>query len=260
MGNSSANTQTFEVQESRLNSSNVTLSNVLIRASHSLTLLEKRCIASAIALVDSRKGNAIHAHLSEFQKIKITALDYSDTFGVHPKNAYSDLKKAADHLYERQLSIITKGREGAEKITRFRWVSSVSYVDQEGYIELSFSPEIYPHLNILKKDFTSYKLKNAASFRSIYSWRLFEIARSWLGYCQKKNSPVEITLDNLKSQLSTPDKYTWNDLKKRALNPAITEISERDNIKIDYKLIKRGRRVHALEFHFLEGKNFDNND
>lgn len=228
---------------------NVTVSNALSRASHALTLVEKRVLMGAVAKVDSRKGSKSHAHLAEFYKVRITALDYAETYGVDPKNAYEHLKKAADNLFDRQLSIRTIVGK-SERITRFRWVSSATYAKDEGFVELSFTPEIYPHLNALKNQYTSYKLKNAASLKSVYSWRLFEYGQSWLEHCKTGNT-IRITVENLKSVLEWPDSYKWNDAKKRALDPAISEIAKFDHMDVTYKIEKNGRSVHALVFKFI---------
>lgn len=164
------------VESDEIGDFNVTMSNSLTRASHALTLIEKRVVMGAVAKVDSRKGTSSHSHLAEFFKIRLTALDYAETYGVDPKHAYEHLKKAADHLFERQLSIRTMVGK-SERITRFRWVSSATYAKDEGFVELSFTPEVYPHLNALKSQYTTYKLKNAASLKSAYSWRLFEFGK-----------------------------------------------------------------------------------
>uniref|UniRef100_UPI0018802EB0 replication initiation protein n=1 Tax=Vibrio hibernica TaxID=2587465 RepID=UPI0018802EB0 len=201
---------------------------------------------------DSRKGEHIHSHLAKFTKIRITALDFAETFGIDSKIVYSQLKTAADNLFERQLSIKTN-RRGNERITRFRWVTSASYAESEGFIEVSFSPEIYPHLQSLKSQYTTYKLQNAAAFRSVYSWRLFEIARSWLG----TNKPVKLSLENIRHQLDVPTSYKWNDVKKRALDPAILEISKHEKIDITYTTKKSGRSVSDLIFTFKKREKLD---
>ena len=228
----------------------VSMSNALARASHSLSLVEKRVLAATIAKLDSRKGTRSHAHLAEFQKIRITALDYAETYGVDHKNAYDHLTRAADNLFERQFSIKTTS-EKKERITRYRWVSIATYAKDEGFIEVSFTPEVYPHINALRNQYTTYKLKNAASFRSAYSWRLYEIARSWLKHCENGKT-VRITLENLKHQLDWPKSYKWNDAKKRSIDPAIEEIAKFEKLEISYTVEKQGRSVHALAFLFKE--------
>lgn len=229
-----------------LNEFNVTMSNQLIRSSHSLSLVEKRCVAAIIAKVDSRKGSSAHAHLNEYKKIRLTAIDYSETYDIDQKTAYRDLKSAAEHLFERRVSIKEYDSKRNEKITKFRWVSSISYVKNQGYVELSFTAEIYPHLNALGREFRQYKLKNASSFKSVYTWRLFEYANSWLEYCSTKYKPIIVTIENLRDMLDVPQSYSYKDFRVRALEPAIAETKETSNIEITWTAVKKGRSYHSL--------------
>lgn len=239
-----------DVVPDELGNYNVTMSNTLTRASHALTLVEKRVVMAIVAQVDGWKGSKVHAHLAGAKKMRVTALDYADTYGVNLKNAYQDLSRAADHLFDRQFSIRTKdGRNNAERLIRYRWVSSVTYAHSEGFVELRFTPEVFPHLNALKKQYTTYKLKNAASFKSIYSWRLFEFGQSWLEYCRKEKK-IRITLENLQHVLGWPDSYRWDHVKKRAIEPAIKEINKLNYLTVKYEVEKKGRSVHALYFYF----------
>lgn len=231
---------------------NVTMSNKLVRASHALNLTEKRLIAAAIAKVDSRKGQAVHAHLSEFKKVRITALDYAEAYDIDPKHAYSDLKSAADDLFNRQLTITEYSKKGHERHIRMRWVGSIKYAKSEGFVELSFTPEVYPHLHMLKREYTTYRLKNAAALRSTYSWRMFELAKSWLEHCTKTQKPIKLTLDQLRDMLETPESYKWDDIKKRAISPAIKEISAKDFLEITYQPYKHGRSVAGIHFFVKE--------
>lgn len=229
-----------------LNDYNVTMSNKLIRSSHSLSLIEKRCIAAVIAKIDSRQGNPLHSHLAQFTKIRITAVDYADTYCIDIKTAYRDLKTASDKLFERKVTVKDIDEKGTEILTKFRWLSSVNYATNLGYVELSFTKELYPHLNSLGREFKQYKLKNASSFKSVYTWRLFEYANSWLEYCTANAKNVSITISNIREILDVPKSYTYKDFRVRALEPAILEIKTSSNIEIEYTAVKKGRSFHSL--------------
>ena len=235
-----------------LSDCNVTMSNKLVRASHALNLTEKRLIAAAIAKVDSRKGQAVHAHLSDFKKVRITALDYAEAYEIDPKHAYNDLKSAADDLFNRQLTITEYSKKGHERYTKMRWVGAIKYAKKEGFVELSFTPEVYPHLHMLKREYTTYRLKNAAALRSTYSWRLFELAKSWLEHCTKTQKAVQLTLDQLRDTLETPESYKWKDIRVRAIEPAIKEIAAKDYLEITYKPYKNGRSVGGIHIFVKE--------
>ena len=241
--------QVYGMSEStELASCNVTMSNALTRASHALSLVEKRLIAAAIAKTDSRKGAKVHAHLAQFTNLKITAIEFAETYGVDTRNAYEELKSASKNLFHRYIKLTYK--DGDEDL--FRWVSGVKYRKSLGYVELSFTPEVYPHLNALSREYTTYKLRNAAALRSVYSWRLFELAKSWLDYCKTKQKPFKIQLKDLRHALETPESYKWDNLRTRALEPAIKEIAQHAGLKISYSVIKTGRSITALDISVSE--------
>jgi plasmid replication initiation protein len=229
-----------------LNNYNVNMSNVLVRASHGLTLIEKRLIAAAIAKIDSRKGSNNHAHLAQFQCLKLTVIEYMDTYGANPKNAYGEMRRAADTLLTRHVTFNYFGKGDKKRISKVNWLSSATYADDEGFLELSFTPELYPHLNALKSEYTQYRLQNAASLRSTYSWRLFEFAKSWLNYAEIDNGTVTVTLVQLREALDVPVTYRWDNVRKRVLEPATSEILKINGLKITYEIIKKGRSVHSL--------------
>jgi plasmid replication initiation protein len=57
---------------------------------------------------------------------------------------------------------------------------------------------------------------------------------------------------DLRLSLDVPEKYTWHDTKKRALDPAIEEIAQHSGLEITYEVIKTGRSVTALNIKIKE--------
>lgn len=234
------------------------MSNKLVRASHALKLVEKRLIAAAIAKVDSRKGQAVHAHLSQFQKLRITAQEFAETFGIDERNAYKELKAATDDLFNRYFTLTDYSKSKKhERYTKYRWIDAAKYAEGEGFVELSFTAHVYPHLHMLKREYTTYRLKNAAALRSTYSWRMYELAKSWLEHCTKTNKAVQLTLEQLRDTLETPDSYKWKDVRVRAIDPAIKEIAAKDNLIITYQTYKKGRAVAGINMFVKEDEQQD---
>ena len=125
------------------------------------------------------------------------------------------------------------------------------YHHGEGWVELGFSPEVTPHLTLLRKEYTSYKLKTAAALRSVYTWRLYELLKS---VSKKKQFEGElyINLNDFRHAMDAPQGYAWNNIKQRIIVPAVRELIEKDNFKINWKPIKKGRSVASLTFFFEE--------
>lgn len=138
-----------------------------------------------------------------------------------------------------------------------RWIDAAKYAEGEGFVELSFSSKVYPHLHMLKREYTTYKLKNVAALRSVYSWRMFELAKSWLEHCTKTNKPIKFTLEQLRDTLETPESYKWKDMRVRAIDPAIKEIAEKDHLIITYQPYKAGRSVAGIHLFVKEDEQQD---
>lgn len=221
----------------------VNMSNALVRAAHSLSLGEKRIISSCIAKLDSTKSDG------GFSKgvVRLSALEYAETFDIDPRTAYEQLKDAGDSLFHRYIRIVVDTPKG-QKETKYRWVGDVTYHHGEGWIELGFTQKVAPHLvNLLKGEYTSYKLKQASALRSIYSWRLFELLTQYRG-----TGWLKIPIDDFAHALDVPEscRKDFFNLRKRVLEPAINELATKNNLIVQCEPQRSGRKVVALEFKF----------
>jgi plasmid replication initiation protein len=229
----------------------VNMSNILVRAAHGLTLSEKRLMACCVAQLDSMRIGRRPGF--DQLRVKLTALDFAETYEIDPKVAYRDMIVASDNLFKRYIRYVEDTPKGKQE-TKFHWVSGVKYHHGEGWVELGFSPEITPHLMLLRREYTSYKLKTTAALRSTYSWRLYELFVSV--WNKKKHAAMTgelyITLDDLCRAMDVPERYKWHDTRKRAIEPAVRELADQNNLKIDWMPVKKGRAVSSLVFYFEE--------
>jgi plasmid replication initiation protein len=224
-----------------INELNVNMSNALVRAAHGLTLGEKRVVSVCMAKMDSvRLDNGRY-------KFKLTAQEFAETFDVDGDTAYEQMKFAGDNLMKRVARTFEEGRRG--KIERkWVWVSGATYHHGEGWMELGFSPEMTPHLMLLRKEFTSYKLKQASALRSIYSWRLFELLMQF-----KSTGILHIDIDEFCHAVEAPESARKNfaQLRKRIIEPAVAELMKKDGMQIEWTAKKPGgRKITSLEFKF----------
>ncbi|WP_445369961.1 RepB family plasmid replication initiator protein (plasmid) [Methylomonas sp. BW4-1] len=220
----------------------VVKSNKVVEASYMLTLAEQRVLLACIAQIDSK------AELTENYRFEITASGVADLAGLENlSNAYRDLKKAAEKLYERSVIIDDPDPDNPQIATRkTRWISTIDYVPGEGKLVLSFSTGIIPYLSQLSREFTKYKLMHVARFESVYSIRLYELLVQWSSAGER-----EIEVEWLKKQFQVEDKYDrLGNLKKRVIDPAVAEINEHSNIWVRYGQRKSGRVVTHFQFQF----------
>jgi plasmid replication initiation protein len=230
-----------EDKEKALGKRQINMSNDLTTAAHNLTLGEKRIIMSCVAQLDSVRLD------SGRYKIKVSAMEFAETFKIDPKTAYEQLKGVASKLYERSIKRIIETHKG-KKITKHRWVSSVTYHEGEGWLELGFSHEATPYLMALRGNHTSYKLEQASALRSVYSWRLLEMLMQF-----KKTGLLRLSVEEFCHAMEVPKTYEKNfkDLRNRVIEPAIKELQGKDNWIIQWEGKKKGgRKITGLEFRF----------
>ena len=227
----------------------VTMNNALIRAGQGLTLSEKRLMMAAVACLDSKTA-LWHGDCPE---VRISAAEYAETFGVDLDTAYDQLKGAAAKLYDRSIQFfepdykrLRKG-EPMKVTVQMRWVGSVKYHEKEGWVELHFWHQIVPCLTGLKKQFTSYKLQQASSLRSIYSWRLLELLMRF-----EANGWAEYTVEDFGKSMDATEKQMsdFAAIRRKMIEPAVAELIEKDNWLIQWRTIKAGRKVVRLRFDF----------
>lgn len=220
----------------------VNMSNALVNAAHSLTLSEKRVMSCAVAKLDSIRA----PRTGESPVVRLSASEYAETFTITKDTAYDELQSVADSLFQRYIRLFEQTRKGPKEI-KFRWVGGVKYHRGEGWVELGFWHEVVPHLMRLRKNFTSYKLAQASALRSIYSWRLLELLSQF-----KTTGLMRRDIEDFVHAMDAPEscRKNFKDLRRRIIEPAVTELVEKDGWAIDWTTIRAGRKVTALEFRF----------
>lgn len=226
----------------------VSMSNRLARSAQGLNLAEKRLVALGLAATDSVPLKNLVLAANAGWKMKVTALAYAEAFEVHPTTAYEQLRSASEKLFERYVRYEIKGQRSQVIEKKFRWVSGVAYEPGDGYVELNFTPEIAPHLLGLRKQFTSYKLRHAAAFDSVYAWRLFEILKSW-----QSTGLYTTSIEQFWEVMEAPPscRKDFKALRTRIIEPATKAISTKASLLVEWTPVRAGsRRVTSLEFRF----------
>jgi plasmid replication initiation protein len=220
----------------------ITMSHALTNAAQSLSLAEKRVMMYAVAKLDTFKFNG---GVND-GRVKLTAHEYAEQYGIDPDTAYTQLKSAGDAIFERYIRFFEPSRYGLAEV-KVRWVSSANYNEGEGSVTLRFTMEVAPHLLGLRNKFTTYKLAQASALRSLYSWRLLELLSQY-----KTIGIRQTTLDEFHHAMETPASYKLNfkNCRMWVIEPAVKELCEKDGWIIKWTPIKTGRKVTDLRFEF----------
>ena len=224
-----------------LSERHVTLRNDLVAASHGLkTLAEQRVVKSCAAKLDS-----VRLDQGRY-KITLSAAEYAETFRIDPNTAYEQLKVVSQSLLDRMMRREEPTKRGL-KVHLDHWVSGITYHEGEAWIELRFSHEATPYLTMLRGNHTTYLLKQAAGLRSIYSWRRLEMLMQF-----KDTGWKRIDLEDFAKAMDAKPSHVKNfkDLRRWVIEPAVTELTDKDGWQINWQPIKSGRKVSALRFDF----------
>lgn len=221
--------------------------NALINASYNLDLTEQRLILLAIAEArESQTG------ITTDNELIVHASSYINTFEVERQTAYESLKEACLSLFGRQFSYQFDNEHGNLEKAHSRWVSKISYVENEAIVKLIFAPDVIPLITRLEECFTSYDLKQIAKLSSRYAIRLYELLISWRSVGKTKIFEIQEFREKLGIE---EDEYARTEaFKRRVLEVAISQITEFTDINVKYEQHKKGRSIIGFSFSFKQKK------
>lgn len=226
----------------------ISMSNALTRAGHGLTLAEKRIVGCALSKLDSRKA----LPPGSVPTTRITAAEYAEAFAVDLDTAYNQLQDAAKQLYNRSITFYEAASKRSGKPlpptrVQMRWVGQVKYQKGEGWVELHWWPALLPQLTGLRTKFTMYQLQQASALRSVYSWRLLELLTRFEG-----TGWLEISIEDFAQSMDATEKQQsdFAAIRRKIIEPAVRELVEKDGWLIQWRPVKRGRKVGGLRFDF----------
>lgn len=221
-------------------------SNLVVKTHHLNTVLQNLKLAEIrivqLAVVDAREtGKGLTAETP----LRIDASRYAEVFDTTRQNGYLMMKEAEDTLFNRRFSYIDD--EG--KLVKSRWLSQVRYLDDEGAIEVVFTPAVVQGITRIdgaEEFFTKYLLEQTATMTSNYSVRLYELLVQWK---QAKKTPM-FELQEFRGQLGVEDdEYkAMSNFKIRVLDLAVDEINEKSDLNINYNQKKKGRKIIGFTF------------
>ena len=158
----------------------------------------------------------------------------------------------------------------------------------EGKLTIEFNRKMKEYITDIKKNFTILSLETMVKFKSVYSFRLYELLKS-MAYKKKKDAPSRNTyriefgmselrldlgivnsgLDSVKRVLNerfpdydravevSPEKVygTWYDFRRYVIEVAIKEINQKTDMEVSYETIKEGKahKVSRIIFSLIIG-------
>ncbi len=252
---------------------NVKKSNSLIQAIGKTTLLSNKVFLTALLNVEKREGcpaelvkyykdlehicgaDFSHGLVSEFSNsdmrmfMKKSGSYYKTVEELMDSNSPDSLKKQWGIMINRP----DDGLYGFVDV-----ITSMIYDSKQGKLFIKFSDEkkIQEEIYNLKKNYTTLSYSQMMSFKSVYSYRIYEILLSRIGYedgttrQKKMQYQFDYGLSELKYYLGILDPYISADVK-RALSEAKTA-DDFERIEISISGEKKMPRYNDFEKYTLK--------
>jgi plasmid replication initiation protein len=220
----------------------VVKSNRLVEASYRLSLNEQRIILYAIC-----RAREEDVALSSDKPVTITADTFLKQFpSVGKGNVYQQLKDAMDALYERSVTVNDKDPvSGHTRVTKTRWISTASYIDGAGHVQVIFAPEVIKYIARVEVEFTKYQLEKVSQMTSFHAIRIYELLSQF-----REARVRTLNLIELRNYLQIePHEYklTTNFIRK-VIDVAVEQINLHSDLVVKYESKKTGRAITDFAF------------
>lgn len=208
--------------------------NNLLETPKGLTLQEYKLFMFLISKIDPLGD--------ELLTFRVTALEFAKAIGIENSTyIYRDLKTVTKRLMERVVSI---HRPQDQLLIQTHLISSIYYWYGEGHVDIKISDEMRPYLLGIKRNFTQYKLSQITRLSSVHAIQIYELLKK-----QEVFGKRTFFIDDLRKKLNIQE----NQYKRFSDFRNIIEISKREinsktDLKIDFKFIKTGRKITAVQF------------
>lgn len=203
--------------------------NKFINARYKLGLQESRLMYAAMSLISPDD--------EDFKKYKINVSNLASYLGLVGGNIYTSLKKLTHNLITK--TIIIEDEEGWKE---FPLLTFAEYEKSDNSITLQFHPEMKPFLIQQRQSFTQAKLQNLIKYGSSYSSRIYLFLRQFMEFKRR-----DILVEDLKNKLEL-DNYEYNDLKRRVLLPAQSELEYHSDIRFELIEHRQNKKVFKITF------------
>ncbi|MCD3217266.1 replication initiation protein [Clostridium botulinum C] len=213
--------------------------NILIEAKYNLNLVENRIFTLLLYKFQKEKGKVLTCTLS-YEEFKNVIKNKNE-------NTINGIINILKSLQRKQ--IIIKERKENSKNTiwySYNLINGFYFDDEHSIFIIEATARIYKLLQkYFVNGYTAINISILLGLNNYYAQRLYEILRLWSG----TKSILNYTIDELKELLQIKDLYSlYGDFKRRVIVPAIKELNKTGFFQIDFKEIKKGRKVISIDF------------
>lgn len=182
---------------------------------------------------------AVNKDDTDFKSLEIPVSEFAELWGMDSSAAYRKIKTALRGLVQKEFFIEgVNNKTGKKRFLSAAYLSMAAYEEGQGYATVEIAQSFKPYLIALKEKYTQYVLENIMSLTTVNAIRNYELLK------QYESLGVRIfTVEEYKKALKIEDKYSLNaDLRRYVLEPAVKEINQNTDIRVDYELVGRGKK------------------
>lgn len=212
--------------------------NQLIEARYNLSAFQQLLLRELLPQINS--------YDEDFQDYRIDIAEFAKTNEMgQNKEIYKRVQEALESLVTEPVKLISD-----DDVFSTAWLSSVKYRKGRGYADVSFHPDLKPLLLLMKIHYTEYPKDAIKGLRSKHAFRFYD----WLASYRYKGNGGRFyrifTVAEIREKmaLKNTEYPLFADLKRRVIEPAITQINDHTDLKvIDVEYIKSGRSFDEVK-------------
>lgn len=184
-------------------------------------------------------------------KLYTVKIDYLKRFlGYQDHVTWGNFADEMNDIFNRLTKETIYIKDGDEAISA-KFLASVKTNLREQTVTFEISVQLKPYLLELKKNFTTYQLRNIPKLKSVYSIRLYELLTQF-----RKIGWRTFRLEELQKKIGS-DYTLYGDFKRKALSIAQRDLETLTDIRFEYDEIKEGKRVAAIKFYIYPNRPAD---
>lgn len=175
---------------------------------------------------------------------------------------YERLDDLLDSITDKKISFPTDFLiDGVRLRGHINWVSgAIPKLNEDGLlcVEFGFSPQMKPFLLGLKQKFTQIEFKEVAQMRSGFSIRIFQMCKAYYyENIRHGRNTLTVGVEEFKERLGIPGKYPdFRNFRRKVLDIAKDEINRETSLKIDYKYLRKSRKITTVNIIINEQTEF----
>ncbi len=234
-------------------------SNRLVEGRYNFDIWETRVFSTMVSRIKISDN--------DFQNYRIYVADLVNEYGLENSKSPYDRVKAAARSLVRKIIRIEVLEEGEVMELDTPIVAGVKSPKKEqkgkGFVDLSFHPDMKPLLLQLKKEFTTYDVRNILRLPSTYSIRIYELLKQYERIGKRTFILTELKemvgvlerLEDSNGEVTFIDRYPlYGNFKQRVILQAQKDLKAHTDIVFDFDPIKKGRKFHEIIFYISKNK------